>query len=179
MKKFGLLISGFGGQGVLYAGYLLAYASMLAGKKISWIPSYGVEMRGGTANCTVMISDEEINSPVVEKPDALIAFNTPSLEKFMHTVNDSGIVLMNGSLVPVNQSIPNGLRTLCVAANHEAQRLGNIKIANLIMIGALIKVTNLVHIDYAIRALTLTLPKHHHNILDLNEQALKVGYECV
>ena len=98
MKQFGLIISGFGGQGVLFAGHLLAYAGMIEGYHVTWVPSYGVEMRGGTAHCSVSVGEEEITSPVVEEPVAVIALNKPSLEKFKHTVIKNGIVLVNSSL---------------------------------------------------------------------------------
>jgi 2-oxoglutarate ferredoxin oxidoreductase subunit gamma len=130
-----ILIAGFGGQGVLFAGQILAYAAMDAGREVTWIPSYGPEMRGGTANCTVIISDEEIGSPLVLNPTAVIALNLPSLEKYEPMVKSGGVLIVNASLVnrgPQRQDIEN----VFIPVNEIAERLGNRRLLNMVAVGA-------------------------------------------
>ena len=118
-----IVSSGFGGQGVLLIGKLLALSGMESGKKVSWVPSYGPEMRGGTANCTVIISDEEISSPLALEPDSLIAMNKPSLEKFESSIKENGVLVMNSSLIDIEPK-RNDLKIVSVPANELAEKAG-------------------------------------------------------
>lgn len=170
-----LLLAGFGGQGLLFMGKLLAYAGMLLEKQVTWIPSYGPEMRGGTANCSVVISDEEIASPIVNHPDILVAMNQPSLDKFARQVKSGGLIIVNSSIVKDVPVLPQ-YRIVQVLANDLAQELGNIKIANLVISGVLLKETQILTIEYLSKALIEIIPKERQKILQLNQKALEVGY---
>lgn len=130
-----LIVSGFGGQGVMLLGQFLAYAGMLDGRQVSWIPCYGPEMRGGTAYCSVVISDRPIASPLVPRPDLLIAMNTPSLERFLPAVRPGGTVLFNSSLVEKMPEPGRRLRLIPVPAHEMAEELGNVRTANMIILG--------------------------------------------
>jgi 2-oxoglutarate ferredoxin oxidoreductase subunit gamma len=168
-----LILAGFGGQGVMFAGQLLAYAGMLEDKCVSWIPSYGPEMRGGTANCSVVISDREISSPIVTEPTILVALNNPSLEKFESELKTGGIIIYNSSLC----SPPSwkDVEVLGVPANEIAENLGNAKIINMVIVGALAAKTGLVSMDSVAVALGKVLPEHRHNLIPLNKSALEAG----
>lgn len=170
-----LLLAGFGGQGLLFMGKLLAYAGMLLEKQVTWIPSYGPEMRGGTANCSVVISDEEIASPIVNHPDILVAMNQPSLDKFATQVKSGGLIVVNSSIVKDVPVLPQ-YRIVQVLANDLAQELGNIKIANLVVSGVLLKETQILTIEDLSKALIEIIPKERQKILQLNQKALEVGY---
>lgn len=176
MSKYGLVISGFGGQGVLFGGYLFAYSAMLEGKNVTWVPSYGVEMRGGTAHCSVQISDREINSPLIEEPDAILALNRPSYDKFSQTVKEGGVIFFNKTIA---ENIPpsNGHKLFSIKANDVANQLGDNRVSNLVIIGAFIKYTNVLSIDNFYRALEKILSPHKHKFIAVNLQALKAGYE--
>ncbi|WP_366924214.1 2-oxoacid:acceptor oxidoreductase family protein [Metallumcola ferriviriculae] len=177
-KKFGIIVAGFGGQGVLFVGQLLAYAGMLEGKQVAWVPSYGPEMRGGTAYCAVTIADSEISSPLVEYPDALIAFNGPSVIKFEPIIAEGGLLLTNSSVIkqaPKRSSI----HVYSIEANSFANKLGNSKVSNLIVLGALVKLSNVVAISSILQALKDVLPKHHQNLLKLNKDALEMGFQNI
>src|SRR5512141_2101349 len=141
-----VMIAGFGGQGVLLAGKLLAYAGMLEGKHVTWFPSYGAEIRGGTANCTVIISSDEIGSPVVQNPSSLVILNEASFKKFEPRIKQGGRLFLNTSLV---QAPPSRLdiTTIDVKANDIAEELGDIRIAKLVMLGALLETTGVVALD--------------------------------
>jgi 2-oxoglutarate ferredoxin oxidoreductase subunit gamma len=147
-----IIFAGFGGQGVLFAGQILALAATAAGKHVAWVPAYGPEMRGGTANVAVIISDEEIGSLVVSSPTAAVVMNPPSLEKYENTVKEGGILIVNSSMVaePPKRS---GIQIVSVAANDIAAELGNNQLANMVMLGAVIKATTAVTPDQAITAL--------------------------
>ena len=137
-----IICSGFGGQGVLTAGLILIEAGAAAGHRVSWSPSYGSEMRGGTANCNVVISDEEIGSPYIKRPDILLAMNEPSVDKFADLIKPGGLALLNSSIIP-RRSYDQGLRVFEVAATDIANELGNPRGTNLVMLGALIKASGL------------------------------------
>ncbi len=172
-------IAGFGGQGVMLMGRLLAYAGMLEGKKVAWIPSYGPEMRGGTANCTVIISSEEIASPVVSYPKSIIVMNKPSLDKFEANVQKGGLIILNESLIDrkVNR---NDVVVVRVPANDIANKLGNLKVANMVTLGAYIKKSKVVKINTIFQALEKTFTgKGNQKLIDLNKKALKKGVELV
>lgn len=179
MNKFGVIVSGFGGQGILFVGYLLAHAAMYEGKNVACVPSYGAEMRGGTAHCSVLIDHREIYSPIVEQPDILMAFNRPSVVKFEPRVSPRGLMLLNSSMVDHSFGCREDIRIIKIAANLEAQKLGDSRVANLIMLGGLIKATGIISLDSARAALETLLPDHRRNVLAINCAALKTGASMV
>ncbi len=136
MSEFSLIISGFGGQGVLSAGRMAALAAMFGGREVSWLPSYGPEMRGGTANCSVVISDSPIGSPLLSRCDALVALNRPSLEKFESALNPGGILLLDSSLVDIRPS-RGDIRVFAVPASEAAAECGNMTFAGVMLLGCL------------------------------------------
>ena len=170
-----MLFAGFGGQGLLFMGKVLAYAGMLKDKQVTWIPSYGPEMRGGTANCSVVISDEEIASPIVNRPDILVAMNQPSLDKFGLKVKDQGLIIVNSSIV---KNIPefSGCNVIKVPANDLAQDLGTVKIANIVVLGVMLKKIDFLSKVDIINALTEIVPKGREKILEMNKLAVEKGY---
>lgn len=173
-----IVIAGFGGQGVLFAGQVLAYAAMDNGKEVTWIPSYGPEMRGGTANCTVIIADEEIGSPLVRNPQAVIAMNLPSLDKYEPLIVEDGTLIVNKSLV--NRSIERkDLHSVLIPANEMAESLGDKRLTNIVMVGALLAQVPVLPIDAVENALKDHLPERHKKLLPLNYQALRAGEEFV
>lgn len=169
-----IVISGFGGQGALFAGQLIAYAAMDEGKCVTWIPSYGPEMRGGTAHCTVIVSDEEIGSPLVKNPLAAVVLNLPSFDKYEPLVAPGGLLVINSSLVD-RQSHRADLRVLAVPANSIADGLGSVKLANVVLTGALLEATKLLPLEAVVRSLAHHLPERHRNLLAANQQALQRG----
>ncbi len=171
-----VMIAGFGGQGVLLAGKLLAYAGMLEGKHVTWFPSYGAEIRGGTANCTVIISSDEIGSPVVQHPSAMLIFNEASFKKFESRIKPGGSLFLNTSLVHGSPTRADITR-IELNANDIAENLGDIRITNMVMIGALLKRTGVVALESVLSALKHVLPQRRHSLLPLNENALRRGAE--
>jgi len=171
-----IIISGFGGQGALFAGQLLAYAAMEEGRHVTWLPSYGPEMRGGTAHCTVIVSDEEIGSPVVHRPSAAVVLNNPSMEKYQKLVKEQGYLLINRSLINIPATRAD-IHAVDVPASDEAAALGNPKLLNVVMMGALIACTEVVTLDALEGALASHLPERHRQLLDLNKTALRRGIE--
>ncbi len=168
------IFAGFGGQGVLLMGQLLAHAAMDEGKKVSWIPSYGPEMRGGTANCTVIVSDGEIGSPVVRSPSCVVAMNLPSLDKFEDKVKPGGVLVVNSSLVtrePKRQDVT----VVRVPATEVANELGNVRVANMVALGAVLEATGVVAVKSLMEALRKNLPAHRQNLLPLNQEAIERG----
>ncbi|MEW6274157.1 MAG: 2-oxoacid:acceptor oxidoreductase family protein [Bacillota bacterium] len=173
-----IMIAGFGGQGVLFTGQLLAYAGMLEGKHVCWVPSYGAEMRGGTANCAVTVADEEICSPLAEEPGSLLIFNLPSLLKFAPRLKPGGILLLNSSLV--KSEIKRGdVRVYPVPANQLAEKIKSAQLANLVMLGAYLKISGLIALDSVNKALEKILPAHRRHLLPYNRQALESGMAIV
>ncbi len=171
-----IIISGFGGQGSLFAGQLLAYAAMDQGLFVTWIPSYGPEMRGGKARCTVVVSDEEIGAPLVRRPSAAIVLNIPSMEAFEPAVRAGGVLVVNSSMVP-DRSEREDLRVIYVPASDLATRMGNIRMANVLCLGALLEATSVVTLDAVAEALDDHLPQRHRDLLMLNKDALRKGAE--
>ncbi len=171
-----VMIAGFGGQGVLLVGKILAHAGMLEGKHVTWFPSYGAEIRGGTANCTVIIADQEIGSPVIQNPSAMLILNEASFRKFESRIKPSGDLFLNTSLV---QQPPtrNDIHRIEIRANDIAEELGDIRIANMVMLGAFLKKTGVVALGSVLNALKLVLPPRRHGLLSLNEKALTCGGE--
>ena len=169
-----VIVAGFGGQGVLFTGQLLSYAAMDEGKDVTWIPSYGPEMRGGTANCTVVIADEEIGSPLVRNPKAVIAMNLPSLDKYEPAVQAGGLLVINGSMV--NRVVTRtDIRSVVLPANDIAEELGDRKLTNMVLLGALLGNLDVLPLDALKKALKEHLPERHHKLLPLNYQALEKG----
>lgn len=174
-----ILIAGFGGQGVMSMGQLLAYAGMYERKHVSWIPSYGPEMRGGTANCSVCISDKPINSPTVSEPTTLIVLNRPSLVKFEQTLQAGGLLILNTSLIDC-QPYRQDVRIVRIPANDLAnEELGNVKVANMILLGAYLGLTQVVKLDSIVTALKKVLPESRHRLIPLNQQALEMGLQQI
>jgi len=169
-----IVIAGFGGQGVLFAGQLLAYAGMDEGKEVTWIPSYGPEMRGGTANCSVVIADEEIGSPNVRNPKAVIAMNRPSLDKYESLVMPGGLLIVNKSIIdrPVTRT---DIQVVEVPGNDLAEQLGDKRMTNMVMLGALIANLKVLPLEAIKKALQEHLPARHHKLLPMNYEALKQG----
>lgn len=171
-----VMIAGFGGQGVLVAGKLLAYAGMLEGRHVTWFPSYGAEIRGGTANCTVIISSDEIGSPVIQNPSAMLIFNEASFRKFEKRIKESGQLFLNTSLVH-DPPARTDINRIEVKANDIAEELGDIRIANMVMLGAFLKKSAVVKLESVLSALKQVLPVRRHLLIPLNEKALKRGAE--
>ncbi len=172
-----IILAGFGGQGVMSMGQLLAYAGLVEDKHVSWIPSYGPEMRGGTANCSVTISDEEVSSPIITEPDTLIVLNRPSLEKFEKEVKPGGWLLINSSLIDIEPK-RHDLKVLKIPASELAnEKLGNSRVSNMIILGAFVGVTGAVTIESVVGALKKVLPDYRHNLIPLNRKALEIGIE--
>ena len=169
-----IIISGFGGQGALFAGQLLAYAAMDSGFHVTWIPSYGPEMRGGKARCTVIVSGAEIGSPMVRRPSAAIVLNIPSMETFEPAVKPGGVLVVNSSLVP-EKSERTDIRVFYAPATDMAIELGNARLANVICLGALVQATGVVPLQAVEQALDDHLPERHHKLLGLNKDALRRG----
>jgi 2-oxoglutarate ferredoxin oxidoreductase subunit gamma len=174
-----MIFAGFGGQGVLSMGTLLAYAAMKEGKEVSWMPSYGPEMRGGTANCMVNISDEPISSPIVSEYDVAVVLNQPSLKKFEPRVKKEGILIWESTHIkepPFRQDIT----VIPLPAVEKATNdLKNVKVMNMLLLGALVKLTHTVKKESLMIALKDTLPKRHHHLIPLNEKAINMGMNLV
>lgn len=171
-----ILIAGFGGQGVLFAGQLMAYAGMENGKQVTWIPSYGPEMRGGTANCTVIISDDEIGSPLIRHPKVLMAFNLPSLDKYESSVAEGGLLVVNSSMIDRSTDRSN-IRTVALPANDIAESLGDKRLTNMVMLGALLANQPVLSLDVLEKALANHIPERHKKLLPANIKALQKGAE--
>lgn len=169
-----ITIAGFGGQGVLFAGQLLSYAAMDTGHEVTWIPSYGPEMRGGTANCTVIISDEEIGSPMVRYPQAVIAMNLPSLDKYEAMVKPGGVLVVNSSIIARGVSRTD-IKSLLVPGNDIAERIAGSKLTNMVLLGALLANLPVLPLEAIEKALKEHLPERHHKLLPANYQALREG----
>ncbi len=171
-----IIFSGFGGQGALFAGQLLAYAAMDEGKHVTWIPSYGPEMRGGTAHCTVIVSDEDIGAPIVRHPTVAVVLNIPSMDKYEPLVKPGGLLVVNRSLIP-RPATRTDITVLEVPANDLATELGNVKMANVILLGALLAANPLVKLESVARALELHLPEKRRHLAQPNQAALFKGAE--
>ena len=176
MEETSIIISGFGGQGTLFAGQVLAYASMDDGLEVTWIPSYGPEMRGGTAHCTVIVSDEPIGSPLVRRPDVVLAMNLPSVDKYEFLIKDGGVMVANSSLV--NREITReGIKSLLIPANTIAEELGMTRLGNMIMMGAMLAMKPILPLDTVKQALGEHIPERHKKTLPLNYEAMDTGYQ--
>jgi 2-oxoglutarate ferredoxin oxidoreductase subunit gamma len=169
-----IIISGFGGQGVLFAGQLLSYAALAEGLHVTWIPSYGPEMRGGTANCTVMISDEEIGSPLTAHPTSAIVLNNPSMDKYAPKVKAGGLLLLDSALIDT-RSGRGDIRECAIPAKEIADELGLPQVANVVMVGALAEATGVVSLDTLEKVLEERLGERHRSSLETNRKALRSG----
>jgi len=171
------IFAGFGGQGVMSMGLNLAQAAMLEGKNVTYLPSYGAEVRGGTANCTVAISDEEIASPVASSPDFIVAMNQPSLVRFQNQIQSGGVLFINSSLIEAEVS-RGDIDIVRVPANSIAEELGSPRSANMVMMGAFTKKSNLVSVSSVIEGLKSAL-KDKQKLIAINKKALMAGYDLL
>jgi 2-oxoglutarate ferredoxin oxidoreductase subunit gamma len=171
-----IVFAGFGGQGVLFAGQILAYAAMDAKMIVTWIPSYGPEMRGGTANCTVIVADEEIGSPLVLNPKAAVVLNLPSLDKYEPLVSPGGVLVANASLVNRGTDRKD-IDSVFIPANEMAEAIGNKRLVNMIVLGALLNRLPILPIKAIEKALQDHLPERHRKLLSVNFEALRQGAE--
>ncbi len=174
MKEMAAVISGFGGQGVLFLGKIIAYVGMLKGYEVSWLPSYGPEMRGGTANCSVCISDAPISSPLVTNPNTFLAMNLPSYQKFIGSVEPGGIVIFDNTVIEAPSSRQN-LSIYGIPATKMSEREGLKGCTNLIMLGKLIQVTSLFTREEIQSVLEATVPKNRASLLKKNMSAVECG----
>jgi 2-oxoglutarate ferredoxin oxidoreductase subunit gamma len=172
------IFSGFGGQGVLSIGFTVANAAMFEGKYVTYLPSYGVEVRGGTANCTVVVSDEEIASPVASDPEFIVAMNQPSFARFQSILQSGGLLCVNSSIVDAT-SVRRDIEVLAVPTSELAEKLGTIKVANMIMLGAFIKASSIISFEFLIKNLTGILGEGKSKLIKLNKDALELGYNYV
>ncbi len=173
-----LIVAGFGGQGVLSMGMTLAYAGMVEDKEISWMPSYGPEMRGGTANCIAIISDSKISSPIISNFDSAILLNQPSMDKFESKIKPGGLLIYESSNI-FKPSTRKDIEIIGIPAARESVEMKNTKIFNMIMLGAYLERKPVVKIESIILALMEVLPERYHNLLPINKQALERGAELV
>ena len=174
MKTTAILIAGFGGQGTLFAGKVLANASLEKGLEVSWLPSYGPEMRGGTANCSVMISDSPIGSPIVSRPDILIALNKPSFEKYEKLTQPGGCIFVDASLVD-SKSQRDDIKVFYVPATELAQAEGNGSLSNIVLVGKAIKETGLFTEEEIDEVLNKIIPEKKAALRELNKKVLHSG----
>jgi 2-oxoglutarate ferredoxin oxidoreductase subunit gamma len=172
----GIRIAGFGGQGVISSGILLTYSGMMDDKHVTFFPSYGAEMRGGTANCSVVISTDEVATPIVAQPDTVIVLNEPSLAKFEPLVKPGGLLIVNTSLIK-SKPTRKDIKIVNVPCNEVADKLGNAKVANIVALGAFAKHTGAVSIETIAKSLAKIYKKAKPELIKLNEEALKKGAE--
>ena len=175
LKQF--IFAGFGGQGMLLIGKVLAMASMLEGKHVSWLPSYGPEMRGGTANCSVNVSDEEVASPIVDQADVVIAMNLPSLDKFEKSVRPGGVLVINSSIIE-RKSVRDDITVVYCDAMKIAEEVGNPKGANVAILGAMMAKVDVCSVDSMIEAIRIELGERKARFLEGNKKALLAGMEA-
>lgn len=173
-----IIIAGFGGQGVLSMGKILAYAALLDGKEVTWMPSYGPEQRGGTANVTVIVSDNEISSPILDNYDTAVILNQQSLDKFENSVKQGGTLIYDPYGIR-HKPTRTDINIVEVPAMEAIFELGNAKAYNMLLLGALIAAKPFVDIDGVMKGLKKTLPERHHHLLGTNEQAIRRGYDIV
>jgi 2-oxoglutarate ferredoxin oxidoreductase subunit gamma len=172
------IFAGFGGQGVLMMGYSLAHSAMNKGYQVTYLPSYGAEVRGGTANCTIAVADEEITSPVASEPDYLVVMNSPSLLTFENRVTPGGTIFLNSSIVDV-LPIRRDVKICAVPCGDMARELGNVRVANIIMMGAFIKKTVIVPADVYLKSLGTIMGSKKKSVAEINQKAFAAGYDFV
>jgi 2-oxoglutarate ferredoxin oxidoreductase subunit gamma len=171
-----IIISGFGGQGVLFAGQVIAYAAMDLGYQVTWIPSYGPEMRGGTANCTVVIADHEIGSPFVKHPPLVIAMNLPSYDKYEPLMQAGAALIVNQSMID-RRAKRQDIQTIFIPANEIAEQVGDKKLTTMVTVGALLASLPEITVEGLEAALKAHLPTRHQHLLPKNYEALRLGFE--
>lgn len=176
--KHEIIIAGFGGQGVLSMGKILAYAGLLDGKEVTWMPAYGPEQRGGTANVTVILADEQISSPVLDSYDIAVILNQQSLDKFEHAIKPGGLLIYDPYGIH-RRPQRSDIRVAEIAATEAAIESGNIKTYNMLLLGALLKLVPMVGLEAVIKGLEKTLPERHHNLIPLNREAILRGEQLV
>ena len=173
-----IIIAGFGGQGVLSMGKILAYSGLMENKEVSWMPSYGPEQRGGTANVTVILSDERISSPVLNEFDIAIILNQPSLEKFESKVKPGGILIYDGYGI-IEPPTRKDINIYRIDAMDAATEMNNTKAFNMIVLGGLLKIKPMVSLENVLKGLKKSLPERHHKLIPMNEQAILKGMELI
>ena len=176
MSATKILIAGFGGQGILFTGKAIAYTGLKAGKEVSWLPSYGPEMRGGTANCSVIVSDEQIGSPIVDKPDILIAMNLPSLDKYFFETEKGGYIVYDRSLIDTDKT-RSDVKIFAIPATKLASENDLEGLANMIMLGKVLKETGILTVEQTEKSLAQMIPPKKAAMLDKNVKAIKLGFE--
>ncbi|GBF12591.1 2-oxoacid:acceptor oxidoreductase family protein [Tepidibacillus infernus] len=174
-----IIISGFGGQGILFVGKLLAYAGMMAGKHVSWIPSYGPEMRGGTANCSVTISDHPITSPIVNKCSYLLALNEPSVDKFVKDVKQGGKVILNGSIIKKGKPESAMVEWISIPAQEMAEEVGASSLLNMVMLGVFLKYNSILTLNDIRNGMEEMLGNKRPDRIEMNLKAIQKGMEHV
>ena len=176
---YDVIIAGFGGQGILLAGNILAYAAMKEGKHVTFLPTYGVEMRGGTANCAVVVSTKEIGSPIIGSPLSAIIMNHPSLTKFGNHLKPGGLLLLNSSLVNPKNVLKREVELVPIPLNEIASQLGNAKLANMVALGAYVEKTQIIKEASISDALINVLDERHHTMIPANLEAIKQGRDFI
>lgn len=176
--KAEIIIAGFGGQGVLSMGKILAYSGLMENKEVTWMPAYGPEQRGGTANVTVIVSEERISSPILSQYDVAIVLNQPSLDKFESKVKSGGILIYDGFGI-INPPTRKDINVYRIDAMDKAAELKNSKVFNMIVLGGLLKVCPIVSTDGLNKALYKTLPERHHGLIPLNMEAVEAGGQII
>ncbi len=173
-----IIIAGFGGQGVLSMGQIICYSGVMQGKEVSWMPSYGPEMRGGTANCTAIISDEQISSPVLTEFDTAVVLNQPSMDKFEDAVKPGGLLIYeeNGMTRKPRRK---DIHICAIAAYDESVKMNNTKVFNMIVIGGFLKVKPIIELENVIKGLEKVLPERYHHLIPLNEEAIHRGMKII
>ena len=170
------IFSGFGGQGVLMMGYSLAHSAMNKGYHVTYLPAYGAEMRGGTANCTVAVADDEITSPVASEPDYLVVMNSPSLTTFQNKITPGGTIFLNSSIVNIRPSRQD-VKVCAVPCGDIAHDLGNTRVANVIMMGAFIKKTGILPAETYLKSLETIMGSKKKSVAEVNQKAFAAGYD--
>jgi len=174
-NTFEVILAGFGGQGILFAGKVIAYAGMLAGKEVSWLPSYGPEMRGGTANCHVIVSDQPVGSPIINEPKTVIAMNRPSLDKYENAVASGGSIFVDSALI--DRKITRAdIKGIEIPATQLAMDMDAPKLANIVLLGKVVKETGFVSLETVKEAFSKIVPPSKKDLIDLNIKALELGY---
>ena len=173
-----IIIAGFGGQGVLSMGKILAYSGLMEGKEVTWMPAYGPEQRGGTANVTVIISDEKISSPILSQYDTAIILNQPSLEKFESRVKPGGVIIYDGYGI-IHPPTRTDVRVYRIDAMDAAGEMKNPKAFNMIVLGGLLRIKPIVSLESVVKGLKKTLPERHHHLIPMNQEAIQRGMELI
>ena len=176
MAATSILLAGFGGQGVLFAGKFLAYKGLSQGKQLSWLPSYGPEMRGGTANCSVIISETPVGSPIITNPDVLVAMNLPSLQKFVNAVVPGGKIILDSTLIDAKVE-RDDIEVFYVPATQMAKDAGFATLSNMILTGKVLKEIDIVAFDGNEETLKSFIPAKKAGLIDMNLKALQIGYD--